>query len=504
MLSIGLAAEQETSRFMLKKLSQRFQRMFKREHRNLCDLSDFAKSNRRFLAAVRSVYPECSVSDAGQVLLKEINRFVAERDYNLLTSLLDALRPFLNPDQSSDAIGYWAALTAESRLLTKDRLQRGEINALWGVTPIINLGACVAADRLLGVNARSLVFTTYYISSDFDFVFSEIEARIRSERGQDLILFRWLMLSWAVVNFDFFHLYNDRGIIEPAGGYGSSRFGIAVNEMEIYRRAGKRLYTYAYGADHRTRQKTLALGKWNFCLECPDPGVFCVCDDTGGAKMLAEIKKYSTAVIAHGLAMKLIPGARNVPYLAVDLNKFAARHHSSDVSRKKLIVGHFPNHGHFKGSKYLQAAIHALKQEGHAIELLQLGGRPNSEILEAMQEVDVLVDQLMSGAFGLTAVEAMAFGCPVICYLHDDVAVANREVCPIIEASPETIKDVLRGLISDRTRLSRIGAAGRDYVRRNYSVEALSKHLANLYESTAELPEPLKTKMAQTGASELD
>ena len=291
------------------------------------------------------------MSDAGQVLLKEINRFVAERDYNLLTSLLDALRPFLNPDQSSDAIGYWAALTAENSPAHQRSIAARRDQCTWGVTPIINLGACVAADRLLGVNARSLVFTTYYISSDFDFVFSEIEARIRSERGQDLILFRWLMLSWAVVNFDFFHLYNDRGIIEPAGGYGSSRFGIAVNEMEIYRRAGKRLYTYAYGADHRTRQKTLALGKWNFCLECPDPGVFCVCDDTGGAKMLAEIKKYSTAVIAHGLAMKLIPGARNVPYLAVDLNKFAARHHSSDVSCKKLIVGHFPNHGHFKGSK---------------------------------------------------------------------------------------------------------------------------------------------------------
>ncbi|MCC8980667.1 glycosyltransferase [Bradyrhizobium acaciae] len=432
-----------------------------------------------------------------QAIVENVNRVAVEKDYTLLTSLLDALRPFLKPDQSPDARDFWDALVADCHVLAEQRLLKGEMNSLWGVTPIVSLRECVAADRALGSNAHSLVFTTYHISSNFDFVCSEIQARLVAERGEDWFLFRWLMLIWALVNFDIFHLYNDRGIIEPAGGYGSPRFGIAVREMEIYRRAGKRLYTYAYGADHRTREKTLALGKWNFCSECPDPGVYCVCDDAGGTAMLQVIREHSTAVVAHGLAMELIPGARNLPYLAVDTKRFS--HERSPCQRDgKLVVGHFPNHGYFKGTKYLQDAIQSLQADGHAIELLQLSGKPNHEILEAMRTIDVLVDQLISGAFGLTAVEAMASGCPVICYLHDEVAIADRKACPIIEANPETIKEVLRQLVSDRARLSEAGAAGRQYVRKNYSVEALGAHLADLYVATADLPKPLRTRLAES------
>ncbi len=475
-------------------LFQSLRSIFGREQRDYANLSRFARKNGNFLAAVRVVAPACETKHAGEALLQEINRVIAERDYAGLTALLDRLRLFLNPDQSPETKKFWAALIADCRVITENRLRRGKISSLWGVTPIVNMSAGVAADRALDVDAHSLVFTTYHTSSNFDFVVSEIQARLVTERGQDWILFRWLMLVWAIANFDIFHLYNDCGIVEPAGGYGSSRFGIAVREMEIYRQAGKRLYTYAYGADHRTRQKTLALGKWSFCSECPDPGAYCVCDDVGGASMLKVIKENSTAMIAHGLAMELIPEARNVPYLALDVNQFVVRR-SLDRGRGKLVVGHFPNHGFFKGSKYLEIAISALQAEGHAIELLHLSGKPHSEILAAMQEIDVLVEQLLSGSFGLTAVEAMASGCPVICYLHDGVGVADRDACPIIEANPDTIKDVLGALMSDRGPLSAAGAAGPQYVRKNYSIESLGRHLADLYGATGDLPEPLKKRM---------
>ncbi|MBR0938035.1 hypothetical protein [Bradyrhizobium jicamae] len=434
------------------------------------------------------------------MLLKKVNRFVKKRDYALLASLLDGLREFLDPDQSPEAQKFWTAFIADCQIVAEDRLRRGRINSLWGVTPIANLSAQVAADRALNVNAKTLVFNTYYTTSDFDFVFTEIQDRVIAERGQDLYLFRWLVLMWALASFDIFHLFNDRGIVEPAGGYGSSRFGIAVREMEIYRCAGKRLYTYAYGADHRMRNKTLALGKWSFCSECPAPGSYCVCDDHGGGKMLEVIRKYSTAVVAHGLAIKMIPGARNVPYLTVDVGKLHPRppvRHSRD----KFVVGHFPNHPYFKGTSYLENAIRNLQAEGRPIELSLLSGKPNDEILAAMREVDVLVDQLVSGSFGLTAVEAMGMGCPVICYLHAGVDVADLEACPIIPANPDTIENVLRSLMSDFTRLSAAGAAGPGYVRKNYSIEALAKHLSALYIETAALPWYVRAKMGETAKS---
>jgi glycosyltransferase involved in cell wall biosynthesis len=122
---------------------------------------------------------------------------------------------------------------------------------------------------------------------------------------------------------------------------------------------------------------------------------------------------------------------------------------------------------------------------------LQLGGKPNSEILKAMVEIDVLVDQLVSGSFGLTTVEAMALGCPVICYLHDSVDIAEPESCPVIPANPDTIEDVLRSLLNHRERLLRAQKMGPLYVRRNYSIQSLARHLAALYRDTANLPENL-------------
>jgi Glycosyl transferases group 1 len=495
MLSIGRAPEKGLEAVFLN-LFESAQSLFKRKP-GFPNLSRFARRNDKFRAAIRALSPIWRPKGPGEVILQKVNQFVSGQDYALVTFLLDRLRPFLNPGQSPEAREFWDALVADCRVITEDRLQRGEMNSLWGVTPIVNLTAWVAADRALSVNARSVVFTTYHTSSNFDFVFSDVQARLAAERGQDWVLFRWLVLIWAIANFDIFHLYNDRGIVEPAGGYGSPRFGIAVGEMKIYRRAGKRLYTYAYGADHRTREKTLALGKWSFCSECPDPGAYCVCDDVGGAHMLKTIREYSTAVIAHGLAMKLIPGALDVPYLTIDVKRFSPRR-SAARSDTKLVVGHFPNHGYFKGTTYLESAIGALQAEGHAIELLRLSGRPHHEILEAMQNIDVLVDQLVSGSFGLTAVEAMASGCPVICYLHEGVAVADRDACPVIEANPDTIKDVLRSLISDRARLSEAGVAGLQYAKKNYSVEALSKQLAALYAATANLPDTVNTRIGET------
>ena len=459
------------------------------------NLEKFAKGNPAFIDAMRRKVPACKPNNAGELLINEINEFVASLDYDGLVSLLDRLREFLNIDGSPQAKKFWKALVTDSRLITEERLASGSMNSLWGVTPIINLKAGVAADCALGINSKSLVFTTYHISSDFDYVLSSIGTRLVDEKGQDWILLRWVMLIWAIVNFDCLHLYNDRGIIEPAGGYGSPNFGISVTEMKIYGEAGKRLYTYAYGADHRLRQKTLALGKWTFCSECPDPGTFCVCDDIGGSEMLRVIREHSTAVIAHGLSMKIIPGARNIPYIALDVEKMRPTAGPA-VKGEKLTVGHFPNHGYFKGSKYLEAAIRKLQQEGLEIELLQLTGKPNSEIIEAMGEIDVLVDQLVSGSFGLTAIEAMAVGCPVVCYLHADVDIAEPEACPIIQANPDTIEDVLRALTFNRERLLEARVAGPHYVRRNYSVRSLARHLGSLYLQTGGLPGPLMTKIA--------
>lgn len=434
----------------------------------------------------------------GRTFYRHLTRRIINRQTGEIRAFLEAMAPLLERRQTPEARAFWGALCADAAEMTRQRQREGRLRSMWGVTPIVNLRSGVAADRLLGVEAESLVFTHYHITFRFDLNFKEIQEELIAERYNLIHPFRWLVLGWALLRYDAFHLYNDAGIIDLVGGYGA-RTGIALDELRSYRQAGKRLYTYTYGADHRMRRKASAAGRWTFCSECPEPGAFCICDDEGGERMLATIRQHATAMIAHGLSHPMVPGSRNIASTAIVLDEIGTRRADVRVDGA-LRVGHFPNHPYFKGTKYLEAAVERMRAEGLPVELVLLSGLPRAQILDAMCDLDVLVDQLVSGGFGATALEGMAIGLPVISYLHEDPAFADLEHCPIIEANPETIEAVLRRLVADRRELVEAAGKGRAYVERNYSIPALARQLAELYHDTGSFAPPLADRLARRAA----
>lgn len=460
-------------------------------------LNQFARDHQEATAPLsRLIGADCR--NFGKTFYRHLTRHLLGRKTAEIRAFIEALGPLIAGPGALPDGEFWGALCADASEMSRMRQRDGRLRSCWGVTPIVNMRSGVEADRLLGVEAESLVFTHYHITSDFDLNFKEVEAALIAERYDLIHPFRRLVLAWALLRYDVFHLYNDAGITALIGGYGA-RMGIALDEMRSYRRAEKRLYTYTYGADHRMRRKASAAGRWTFCSECPEPGKFCVCDDAGGEQMLATIREHATAMIAHGLSHPLVPGSRNYAYTAINLDDIGPAR-VTPPRAGPLRIGHFPNHPYFKGTKYLEAAVERLRADGVEIELQLISGIPRTQVLETMRGLDVLVDQLVSGGFGLTAIEGMALGLPVICYLHDQVALADLANCPIIEANPETIEAVLRRLAADRTELVDAAARGRDYVARNYSVPALAKALAALYRDTAGLPPRLIERIESEAA----
>ncbi len=461
------------------------------------NLNRFAHQNHEAIAPLSQLIgADCR--NFGITFYRHLTRNLRGCNTSEIRAFIEAMGPLLARNSTDPDPDFWKALCADAREMSRLRQREGRLRSCWGVTPIVGLKTAAAADRMLGVEAESLVFTHYHVTSDFDLNFKEVEAALIAERYNLIHPFRRLVLGWALLHYDVFHLYNDAGIIDLIGGYGA-RMGIALDELKSYKSAGKKLYTYAYGADHRMRKKALAAGPWSFCSECPDPGTFCVCDDQGGERMLATIRQYATAMVAHGLSVPLIPGSRNLSYLAIDLadlDEVEPRARSEGPLR----VGHFPNHPYFKGTKYLEAAVERLQADGMAIELQMISGIPRTQVLDAMRDLDVLVDQLVSGAFGLTAIEGMALGLPVICYLHEGVGLADLPNCPIIEASPETIEAVLRRLVARRGELVDAAGKGRAYVKHNYSVPALARQLADLYRGTGNFPRRVARRLARRAA----
>ncbi|MCC6534009.1 MAG: hypothetical protein IT531_15780 [Burkholderiales bacterium] len=366
-------------------------------------------------------------------------------------------------------------LVALSRAMTRWRIALGNPRTLWGITPILTLPLLARADRALGLRSESMVFVTYYISSSFDINLKRVSDWVIREHPTMYAIFTKAILAWALVRYDVFHYFCDRGILLPDPG----PIGINERELDLLRRSGKRVFTYTYGADVRTRQRTLALGTLNFCMHCPTPGRLCICDDEKGRRNVATIGRYASAMAAMGDMKAYVSNHVDLHFWPIDVRRL--RTESMPRRAGPLRVAHAPNHPHFKGTPYLEQAIDRLQAEGYAIELVRVQGVPNDRVLELFRDADVVAEQFIGGFHGYTALEAMALAKPVLAYIRSPDLLIDADACPIINTTPDTLYDTLKAIVEGRYDLASLGARGRAFVERYYSVEAVAVRLADMY-----------------------
>jgi hypothetical protein len=297
--------------------------------------------------------------------------------------------------------------------------------------------------------------------------------------GRALRNFRRVVLAWALLKFDVFHYFYDRGLMISDG-----RYGIHPEELQLLFDSGKRLYTYAYGADVRSQEITLQLGEPNICQECPQPGRYCICKTEDLNSSLGRLDGRVTARIAMGDMLSYVPGCRNMHYWPLDLKRFEGEplvYRPGDTLR----VAHAPNHGHFKGTRFLIEAIERLRREGQPIELVAVQGVPNEKVIELFRSSHLIADQFIAGFHGYTALEAMALARPVLCFLRNDDMMVDPATCPIINVRPEQVYDILKKCLEGGVDLASLGRRGREYIDRYYSVAAVSARLGQMYIETA-------------------
>jgi hypothetical protein len=370
---------------------------------------------------------------------------------------------------------------------TQRRLVKGRPRSLWGVTPLLTLPLKAKADELLGIRADSVVWTTYHIGRRFTHNLRLLPAIVRRLNPELLASLGRFVLAFALLRYDIFHYFNDRALLWP-----SRHLALEPDELDILKHAGKRSYVFVYGADIRTRETTLALGRWNVCAECPEPGRYCVCDDTKGRTGVDDVAARATAMVAMADMTAYAPGAVQLDYWPIDTDALLpALQLRLDGP---LVIAHAPNHTHFKGTHYLQAAVAKLQAEGLPITLSIISGVANTEVIRLFNEADVVADQFVGGAFGYTALEAMARAKPVLCYVRSTDSVLAAAECPLLQTRPETIEEVLRWCLNNRAALGSIGAQGRAYVERHHSIAAVAGRFSTLYDETGDFPAHLRAR----------
>jgi glycosyltransferase involved in cell wall biosynthesis len=371
----------------------------------------------------------------------------------------------------------FSILLAPLRLIRK-QIPRRKIRSLWTGSPIITLALKAKAERLLGINAKSLVYSTYLISSDFDYNLSQWYSIPVLGKLVPFIVF-----LWACLFVDRLHFYCDRGLIPAIKPY---RFNFS--ELYIYRLLGIPVFFWTYGADVRSCGTTKMLGEPNCCTNCTSVGKACLCDETSQIKKIQKLKKYSNAIFSMGDMIEYTRGSRNdLFFWPVDLNgenahKYASTYPKKD-GEKPLRIVHASNHRMFKGTHFLIEAVEDLKGKGFPIELVLVEKVPNEKALDIYRSADIIFDQCLIGFHGYFALEGMAMGKPVMCFIRKpEEYLLHPEQCPIINTHLNTLKEDIRYFVDNREQLTDIGMKSRQYIEKYYTLEAFAGRLKRAYE----------------------
>ena len=133
-----------------------------------------------------------------------------------------------------------------------------------------------------------------------------------------------------------------------------------------------------------------------------------------------------------------------------------------------------------KGTDLVVAACEELGLELDVIENVR-----HDEVGPRLARADLVVDQLNSGWYGLFAIEAMAYGKPVLGFIHEEAAARTTEAfgleVPVVRTTKETLVEDLRSLAGSPEKLPALGQASRAYVERVHDADVMADRLIDIY-----------------------
>ena len=160
------------------------------------------------------------------------------------------------------------------------------------------------------------------------------------------------------------------------------------------------------------------------------------------------------------------------------LSKFNPKY--PNPSRHRPVVVHIPSRLMAKGTPTVLHAIERLKIE-YDFEFRLVHKVAHSEAHRIIQDCDILLDQFITGGFGVVALEDMAMGKPVICYIPSLMKNLPSDF-PIINANQDNLVEVLAVLLKDGHRRHQIGRHSRAYVEKYHDAHKNARDLVKIYE----------------------
>jgi hypothetical protein len=134
------------------------------------------------------------------------------------------------------------------------------------------------------------------------------------------------------------------------------------------------------------------------------------------------------------------------------------------LERDRPVVLHVPTNPWLKGSHLADPLLARLHDEG-VIEYRRLIGVSPEELRDAVLDADVVLDQLLIGCYGVTAVQGMLGGRLVLAHVPDRVRARLPGSLPVVEVTPATLAYVVTHVTQEPSAYRATAAAGPAFAR---------------------------------------
>lgn len=285
---------------------------------------------------------------------------------------------------------------------------------------------------------------------------------------QDLVrlIEPYLSFVYLLFHFDIFHFFYDGGVLFQTP--------LRFIEVQLLHSFGKRVVVMPYGSDvhvlARMRNPVYKFGQLYHYGQYAVPRAGLISRWIDYFSVHADCCVGSAAFDAL-YRWDILP----VSYVSIDTDQFHPPDdykHQNDGKNGPVVIVHSPNHRVIKATEYIIAAIDRLKSEGCQIEFRLLERMKNTEVRAILERCDILVELLVAG-YGLSGIEGMALGKPVISNFQGDTSALKYysylSECPIVQANIDTVYDKLKWLVDNPDVRQAIGAKSRRYVEKYHS-----------------------------------
>jgi hypothetical protein len=152
----------------------------------------------------------------------------------------------------------------------------------------------------------------------------------------------------------------------------------------------------------------------------------------------------------------------------------------------EFVVGHAPTHRIVKGTDEIIRVVQNLRSKGFKVRLELIEGLSREDAQKKYQEIDLFVDQLVIGWYGVVSLEVMALGKPVLCFIKGRglrfVPPKMLADLPIINADENSLEEKLVGVMqmSLEERQS-LAERGLDYLKEWHDPTKIAQRVVGDY-----------------------